>query len=75
MKSSMSLTRTPARAHPAAHRSSPLPCWAAARRPDGGFAAVEQTARERLGKDLIRSRSAADQDRIDRASPNCWPLR
>ncbi len=33
--------------------------------PDGGFAAVEQTARERLGKDLIRARSAADQDRID----------
>ncbi len=33
--------------------------------PDGGFAAVEQTARERLGKDLIRARTAADQDRID----------
>ncbi len=34
--------------------------------PDGGFAAVEQTARDRLGKDLRWSRSDADQDRIDK---------
>ena len=33
---------------------------------DGGFAAVEQVARDRLGKDLQWSRSAADQDAIDR---------
>jgi len=33
--------------------------------PDGGFAPVEQTARDRLGKDLLWSRTAADQDRID----------
>ncbi len=33
--------------------------------PDGGFASVEQTARERLGKELLWSRSAADQAVID----------
>jgi hypothetical protein len=33
--------------------------------PDGGFAPVEQTARERLGKDLRWARSDADQDAID----------
>ena len=32
---------------------------------DGGFATVEQTARDRLGKDLRWSRSDADQDAID----------
>ena len=32
--------------------------------PDGGFNAVEQTARDRLGKDLHWSRTEADQDRI-----------
>ena len=33
--------------------------------PDGGFAAVEQTARDRLAKDLVWARSPAEQDRID----------
>jgi outer membrane protein TolC len=33
--------------------------------PDGGFAVVEQTARDRLGKDLRWSRSDADRDTID----------
>ena len=33
--------------------------------PDGGFAPVAQTARQTLGKDLIWSRTPADQDRID----------
>ena len=33
--------------------------------PDGGFAAVEQTAKDRLGKDLQWPRSAAAQDGID----------
>jgi outer membrane protein TolC len=33
--------------------------------PDGGFAAVEQTARERLGKDVRWARSEAEQDAID----------
>ncbi len=32
--------------------------------PDGGFAAVEKTAKERLGKDVQWARSDADQDRI-----------
>ena len=32
---------------------------------DGGFGAVEQTARERLGKDLRWARSDADQNTID----------
>ncbi len=32
--------------------------------PDGGFAAVEKTAKDRLGKDLMWARSDADQDRI-----------
>lgn len=34
--------------------------------PDGGFTTVEQTARDRLGKDLRWPRSEADQDAIDR---------
>ncbi len=33
---------------------------------DAGFSGVEQTARERLGKQLLWSRSEADQDGIDR---------
>ena len=33
--------------------------------PDGGFAAIEQTARDRLGKDLHWARSDADQALID----------
>jgi Outer membrane efflux protein len=33
--------------------------------PDGGFAPVEQTARERLGKDLRWSKTQTDQDMID----------
>ena len=33
---------------------------------DGGFAAVQQTAKERLGKDVRRARSGADQDAIDK---------
>lgn len=33
--------------------------------PDGGFAPVEQAARDRLGKELRWSRTAADQDGID----------
>ena len=33
--------------------------------PDRGFSVVEQTARERLGKDLQWARSPADQDSID----------
>lgn len=33
--------------------------------PDGGFAAVEQTAKDRLGKDVQWPRSAAAQDGID----------
>ena len=33
--------------------------------PDGGFATVEQTAKDRLGKDLRWSRTSADQDSID----------
>ena len=32
--------------------------------PDGGFAPIEQTARDRLGKDLRWARSDADQDAI-----------
>jgi outer membrane protein TolC len=32
--------------------------------PDGGFAAVEKTAKDRLGKDVQWARSDADQDRI-----------
>jgi len=32
--------------------------------PDGGFGVVEQTARDRLGKDLQWARTPADQDRI-----------
>ncbi len=34
--------------------------------PDGGFAAVEKTAKDRLGKDVLWARSEADQDRIDK---------
>ena len=34
--------------------------------PDGGFASIEQTARDRLGKELRWSRTAADQDAIDK---------
>ena len=34
--------------------------------PDGGFSAVEQTAKNQLGKDLRWARSAADQDTIDK---------
>ena len=34
--------------------------------PDGGFGSVQQTARDRLGKDLVMSRSDADQDAIAR---------
>ena len=34
--------------------------------PDGGFAAVEQTAKNQLGKDLRWARSEADQDTIDK---------
>jgi len=33
---------------------------------DGGFSMVEQTAKERLGKDLRWARTEADQDTIDR---------
>ncbi|WP_430419866.1 TolC family protein [Methylibium petroleiphilum] len=33
--------------------------------PDGGFGAVEQVARDRLGKDALWARTTADQDRID----------
>ncbi|WP_088286003.1 TolC family protein [Ideonella sp. A 288] len=33
--------------------------------PDGGFSAVEQVAKERLGKDLGWARTDADRDRID----------
>ena len=33
--------------------------------PDGGFSAVEQTAKERLGKELRWARSDTDQDTID----------
>jgi outer membrane protein TolC len=74
MKSSMSLTRTPARAHPAAHppglRAAVLIAAAllggcASFSPDGGFATVEQTAKDRLGKEVRWSRSAADQEGID----------
>ena len=32
--------------------------------PDGGFGAVQKTAKERLGKDLVMARSDADQDTI-----------
>ena len=32
--------------------------------PDGGFGSVQQTARDRLGKDLVMARSEADQDAI-----------
>lgn len=32
--------------------------------PDGGFGAVQQTAKSRLGKDLVLVKSAADQDAI-----------
>jgi outer membrane protein TolC len=32
---------------------------------DGGFAAVEQTAKDRLGKEVLWARSLADQERID----------
>jgi outer membrane protein TolC len=74
MKSSMSLTLTPARARPAAHpphlRAAVLIATAllggcASFSPDGGFATVEQTAKDRLGKEVRWSRSAADQDSID----------
>ena len=34
--------------------------------PDGGFASVEKTAQDRLGKELRWSRTEADQARIDR---------
>jgi len=34
--------------------------------PDGGFAGVEQVAKERLGKDLRWSRTEADQDSVDK---------
>ncbi len=33
--------------------------------PDGGFAAIEKTAQDRLGKQVVWARSAADQDGID----------
>ena len=33
--------------------------------PDGGFSAIEKTAKERLGKDVQWARTEADQDRID----------
>ena len=33
--------------------------------PDGGFSAVEQTAKDRLGKELRWARTDADQDNID----------
>ena len=35
--------------------------------PDAGFASVEQTAKQRLGKDLRWARSATDQDAIDQS--------
>jgi len=74
MKSSMSLTLTRARARPAAHpphlRAAFLIATAllggcASFSPDGGFATVEQTAKDRLGKEVLWSRSSADQDSID----------
>lgn len=34
--------------------------------PDGGFSAIEQTAKDRLGKDVRWARSDADQDAIDK---------
>ena len=33
--------------------------------PDGGFAPVEQAAKERLGKDLRWARTDADRDTLD----------
>ena len=33
--------------------------------PDGGFGPVQQTASERLGKEVRWARTAGDQDRID----------
>jgi outer membrane protein TolC len=33
--------------------------------PDGGFGPVQQTAKERLGKELVAARTDADRDRID----------
>ena len=32
--------------------------------PDGGFGVVQQTAKDRLGKDLVRAKSDADHDTI-----------
>lgn len=34
--------------------------------PDGGFGSVQQTAKNRLGKDLVIVKSGADQDAIAR---------
>ena len=56
------------------HRRRPLAAWlisvatlggCASFSPDGGFAAVEQATQARLGKQVLWSRGAADQARID----------
>ena len=58
-------------------RSQQVPLWAAliglvvlsgcaSFSPDGGFAPVQRTAQQRLGKDVQWARSEADQDTIDK---------
>ena len=67
----MPLTLSSARACPTAHLrialliTTALLGGCASFSPDGGFATVEQTAKDRLGKDVHWSRSGADQDNID----------
>ena len=67
----MPLTLSSARACPTAHLrialliTTALLGGCASFSPDGGFATVEQTATDRLGKDVHWSRSGADQDNID----------
>ena len=42
--------------------------------PDGGFATVEQAAKDRLGKDVRWARSRSRPGRASTsASPSCWP--
>ena len=43
--------------------------------PDGGFAAVEKTAKDRLGKDVQWARSDADRTASPSESANCCPSR
>ena len=62
------MARLRSRAHstqPLALAAALLLAGCASFSPDGGFAAVEQTAQERLNKQVVWARSAEQQGRID----------